>query len=56
MSVQTKSGHPVHPIGIGTWGYGEYPTFSPGTEAQQAAYAQKLLWESFITITTYSAC
>jgi diketogulonate reductase-like aldo/keto reductase len=37
MNLPTKSGRPVHPIGIGTWGYGEHPALSPGTEAEIAA-------------------
>lgn len=35
--LKTKSGQPLHPIGIGTWGYGEYPLFSPGTETEVSA-------------------
>jgi diketogulonate reductase-like aldo/keto reductase len=36
-SLQTKSGLPIHPIGIGTWGYGEYPSYSPGTNVEISA-------------------
>lgn len=36
-SMQTKSGQPLHPMGIGTWGFGEYPPFTPGAEAEEAA-------------------
>ena len=36
-TLRTKSGQPLHPVGIGTWGYGEYPTFSPGTESEVSA-------------------
>jgi len=35
--LHTKSGKPLHPIGIGTWGFGNYPLFSPGTNAEVAA-------------------
>lgn len=35
--LRTKSGSLLHPIGIGTWGYGEYPLFSPGTQAEVEA-------------------
>lgn len=35
--LKTKSGQPLHPIGIGTWEYGEYPLFSPGTETEVSA-------------------
>lgn len=30
----TKSGLWLHPIGIGTWGLGEFSTFSPGAETE----------------------
>lgn len=33
-SLRTKSGQPLHPVGIGTWKLGEYPLFSPGTDAE----------------------
>jgi diketogulonate reductase-like aldo/keto reductase len=42
VTPQTKSGAYLHPIGIGTWGYGKYPMFSPGTEAEVAAIQQAL--------------
>lgn len=35
--LRTKSGRPVYPIGIGTWGFGAFPLVSPGTEAEVAA-------------------
>lgn len=42
--MQTKSGRPVHPIGIGTLGLGTYPLFSPGTrmEIEAIQYAISL--------------
>jgi diketogulonate reductase-like aldo/keto reductase len=42
INLRTVSGQRLHPIGIGTWGYGEYPTFSPGTEAEVAAVRHSL--------------
>ncbi len=36
-NLRTKSGKQLHPIGIGTWGYGGYPLFSPGTQAEVKA-------------------
>lgn len=41
-ALRTKSGWPLHPVGIGTWGYGEYPLFSPGADAEVAAVAYAL--------------
>lgn len=36
-TLKTKSGRHLHPIGIGTWGFGAYPTYSPGTEGEISA-------------------
>lgn len=36
-NLRTKSGRLLHPIGVGTWGYGEFPLFSPGTQAEVEA-------------------
>lgn len=36
-ALRTKSGHAIHPVGIGTWGFGAYPLFSPGSDAEAAA-------------------
>ncbi len=35
--LSTKSGRPLHPIGIGTWTFGEYSLHSPGADAEVAA-------------------
>lgn len=42
--MQTKSGDSLYPIGIGTWGYGTYPSVSPGTneEVEALKYAFSL--------------
>lgn len=40
--LRTSSGHPLHPVGIGTWGYGEYPLFSPGTQSEVEALRQAI--------------
>jgi 2,5-diketo-D-gluconate reductase B len=35
--LKTKSGRSLHPVGIGTWGLGDYPMSSPGTVVQVKA-------------------
>jgi diketogulonate reductase-like aldo/keto reductase len=37
VALLTKSGDPLHPIGIGTWSYGTYPPGSPGTAEEISA-------------------
>lgn len=34
IQLKTQSGAPLHPTGIGTWTFGDYPLFSPGTDAE----------------------
>lgn len=35
--IRTRSGLPLHPVGVGTWTFGDAPAGSPGTGAEVAA-------------------
>ncbi len=41
-NLLTKSGKPLHPIGIGTWAIGTHPIFSAETAAEVAALRQAI--------------